>query len=470
MKFWFNVMRHRLDFNGLKLRIYHKLPSVIRGLAASIHGAKLKFLRYSSLTPKLVADANDRESWSSDRWREWQQDQLSLLLRSASLHVPYYREYWQKDAGRADVTNIQNWPILEKQVVRDYPERFVSDLSRGKKLHCTYTSGSTGSPMRINWSAETARKWYALFEARWRNWYGVTRFDRWAIIGGKQIVSPKAQKPPYWVYNHGMNQLYMSAYHLSRDSAAAYVAALRSHRIQFIHTYTSGIYSLARFISELGISPPQLKAIVTNAEPIYDHQRELIESVFQCPVRETYGMAEMVAGAGECDAGHLHLWPDAGYMEVDTGNENILTAGTGQLIATGFVNLDMPLIRYRVGDSVTLSEHVERCSCGRSMPVLSSVEGRNDDLLKTKDGREIGRLDPIFKSSYPILEGQIIQKNLDLCVLRLVPSAGYSDEVAVEISGELKALMGSVKVEVELVDAIQRGANGKFRAVLCELK
>ena len=283
-------------------------------------------------------------------------------------------------------------------------------------------------------------------------------------------MPPSAQKPPYWVYNHGMNQLYMSAYHLSHESAAAYVEALRNHRVQFIHTYTSGIYSLARFISELGISPPQLKVIVTNAEPIYDHQRELIESVFQCPVRETYGMAEMVAGAGECDAGHLHLWPDAGYMEVDTGNENIVTTGTGQLIATGFVNLDMPLIRYRVGDSVTLSEQVETCSCGRSMPVLSSVEGRNDDLLKTKDGREIGRLDPVFKSSYPILEAQIVQKTLDLCVLRLVPTPGYSDVVAVEISNELRALMGPIRVEVKLVEAIPRGANGKFRAVLCEVK
>lgn len=324
--------------------------------------------------------------------------------------------------------------------------------------------------MKIIWSAETARKWYALFEARWRNWYGVTRFDRWAIIGGKQIVPPSAQKPPYWVYNHGMNQLYMSAYHLSHESAAAYVEALRSHRIQFIHTYTSGIYSLARFISELGISPPQLKVIVTNAEPIYDHHRELIESVFQCPVRETYGMAEMAAGAGECDAGHLHLWPDAGYMEVDTGNENILTAGTGQLIATGLVNLDMPLIRYRVGDSVSLSDQVETCSCGRSMPVLFSVEGRNDDMLKTKDGREIGRLDPVFKSSYPILEAQIIQKSLDLCVLRIVPTPEYSDVVAVEISNELRALMGPIRVEVKLVEAIPRGANGKFRAVLCEVK
>lgn len=455
---------------NVTLKIYHKLPPSIRGIAASIHGAKLNFLRYSRLTPKLISEARERESWSFDQWQAWRQDQLSSLLRSASLHVPYYRDYWKGQAGASVVSDIQNWPILEKQVVRDYPERFVSDLSRGSKLYCTHTSGSTGSPMKIIWSAETARKWYALVEARWRNWYGVTRFNRWAIIGGKQVVPPSAQKPPYWVYNHGMNQLYMSAYHLSCDSAADYVQALKAHRIQFIHTYTSGIYSLARFITDLGISPPQLKVIVINAEPIYDHQRELIEFVFQCPVRETYGMAEMVAGAGECDTGHLHLWPDAGYMEVDAGNENVLTSGTGQLIATGLVNFDMPLIRYRVGDSVTLSEQVETCSCGRSMPVLSSVEGRNDDLLKTKDGREIGRLDTIFKSSYPILEAQIVQKTLDLCVLRLVPTPGYSDVVAVEISNELKALMGPIRVEVKLVEAIPRGANGKFRAVLCEVK
>ena len=455
--------------SNIPLKIYHKLPSPIRGAIASFHGVMLNRLRYSELTPKYVSDAHNRERWSTVRWRAWQQDRLSLLLRSASLHVPYYRDYWQEFAGKAEVTDIQNWPILEKKAVRECPEMFVSELSRGSKLHCTHTSGSTGSPMKIIWSTETSRKWYSLFEARWRNWYGVTRFDRWAIIGGKQIVPPGAQKPPYWIYNHGMNQLYMSAYHLSRASASSYVQALKSHRIQFIHTYTSGIYSLARFISELGIPPPQLKVIVTNAEPIYDHQRELIESVFQCPVRETYGMAEMAAGAGECEAGRLHLWPDAGFVEVDTGNENIQTSGRGQLITTGLVNLDMPLIRYRVGDSVTLPDHVETCSCGRTMPILSSVEGRNDDLLRTKNGREIGRLDPIFKSGYPIQEAQVIQKSLDRCILRLVPSVGYSDTVAVAIAQALKERIGDVEVTIELVDAIPRGANGKFRAVLCEI-
>ena len=33
-------------------------------------------------------------------------------------------------------------------------------------------------------------------------------------------------------------------------------------------------------------------------------------------MRDTYGMAEMVAAASECDHGRLHLWPEAGVVEV----------------------------------------------------------------------------------------------------------------------------------------------------------
>ena len=51
---------------------------------------------------------------------------------------------------------------------------------------------------------------------------------------------------------------------------------------------------------------------ITNAEPVFDYQRWAIAEAFQCPVRETYGMAEIVAAASECTAGKLHLWPEVG--------------------------------------------------------------------------------------------------------------------------------------------------------------
>src|SRR6201999_2266836 len=119
--------------------------------------------------------------------------------------------------------------------------------------------------------------------------------------------------------------------------------------------------------------------IISNAEPLYAHQREFISRVFGCPVRDTYGMSEMTCAASECEAGKLHLWPEAGIYEVLRDDQDVpVRAGeTGRLVCTGFLNPDMPLIRYEVGDRVAIAPPSEKCSCGRTLPILLSVEGRN---------------------------------------------------------------------------------------------
>lgn len=451
--------------------IYSKMvPYWSKSVAASLQGWRLNCLRYGPDTAALVAEALQRETWCAEQWQEWQQNRMKTLLKGASLYVPYYRDHWKEYAGTSATEDIRNWPVLDKQSLRAEPDRFVSDLADRRRLNHTFTSGSTGTPLKVYWSAATARRWYALFEARWRNWHGVNRHDRWALIGGKQIVRPDAKSPPYWVFNYGMNQLYLSAYHLSPDSASSYVGAMIRYQVRYVYSYTSGIYALARFIAENGLTPPKLDVVITNAEPLFAHQRDLIASVFGCPVRETYGMAEMVAGAGECDHGHMHVWPDAAYLEVVDPQGVTSKKGMGQLLGTSLLNPDMPLIRYRIGDTVSLASEDTTCACGRTLPILNSIEGRNDDLLYSIDGRAIGRLDPIFKSSYPIRESQIIQKSLDRCLLRIVPAKNYDPAIADEIAFELKEKMGNIIVDIELLDSIPRGSNGKFKAVISEIK
>src|SRR6185295_18022612 len=96
-----------------------------------------------------------------------------------------------------------------------------------------------------------------------------------------------------------------------------------------------------------------LTVAITNAEPLFDYQRSVIAKAFRCPVRETYGMAEIVATASECGEGALHLWPEVGCVEVFDGDHPAGNGSSGDLICTGLFNADMPLIRYRVGDRAT---------------------------------------------------------------------------------------------------------------------
>jgi phenylacetate-CoA ligase len=456
------------------LGIYHALPPFARQLAASAHGFQLRHWRYGPETDSLAVEARRREKWTAAQWQEWQQAKLSQVLERARVSVPYYRREWQKSNGgglRSDQP-LQNWPILSKEKIRCDPRAFIADDASGDRLRMEHTSGTTGTPLQLGHTRATARHWYALTEARWRGWYGVSRQDRWGILGG-QLVAPVAQKkPPFWVWNAGLNQLYLSSYHLSAETCSNYLQILRKRRVVYLWGYASALFSLALFASEQGLEPPEFKVVISNAEPLYAHQRALIGRVFGCPVRDTYGMSEMTCAASECEVGQMHLWPEVGLHEVlhDGDNSPVACGEIGRLVCTSLLNGEMPLIRYEVGDRVAIAPIEMGCRCGRAMPILLSVEGRSDDVILTPDGRRIGRLDPVFKFEIPIREGQIVQESLDLVRIIVVPGSGFTIHHERDLITALRSRVGDMTIQLEKVEHIPRSANGKFRAVISKVK
>lgn len=447
-------------------QLYHRAPYPVRVAVASARGAMLRQRRYDRLTDRLVAEALDRERWTDGEWDGWRSERLALILATASDHVHAYAGIPLGDDA-VGAGSLSGLPLLAKTRLRADPRSFVrDDAPRG--LIEEHTSGTTATPLSLYISRPDYRYWYALAEARWRRWYGVSRHERWAIVGGQPIVPPAATEPPFWVWNAALHQLYMSSYHVSERTAADYVRAIDDHRVTYLLGYPSSIHALAEVCRANGIRPRALRVVVANAEPVLAHQRESISEVFGCPVRETYGMAEYVVAASECDHGTLHLWPEAGILEVlDRDEDTPVRAGDlGRFACTGLINTTMPLIRYLVGDAGSLAPPNERCDCGRTLPILRSVEGRMDDLVRTPDGRLIGRLDPVFKGSLPISSAQIIQEELDRFRVLVVPADGYGPETAASITDRLRARVGDVRVEIEQVDQLPTGANGKFKAVV----
>jgi phenylacetate-coenzyme A ligase PaaK-like adenylate-forming protein len=160
----------------------------------------------------------------------------------------------------------------------------------------------------------------------------------------------------------------VSSYHLSPENIPHYLEeALRHYRVKYVLGYSSALHALAEEILRQGIVPLQMLVALTNAEPVYDYQRKAIARAFACPVRATYGMAELVAAAGECEQGRPHLWPEVGWIEIFQDQSTSECGDAGELICTTLLNADMPLIRYRVGDRGRLAGANEHCTCGRHL-------------------------------------------------------------------------------------------------------
>jgi phenylacetate-CoA ligase len=444
----------------------------MRSVAASLRGLYLHSWRYGPESERLVAEALEREHWNPERYNAWQEERLAYVLHRAATRVPYYREQWaarRRQGNQVSWEYLENWPVLEKESLRHNPTAFVADDCTIEQMFHEHTSGTTGKPLDIWWSRQTVRTWYALFEARCRHWYGVSRQERWAMLGG-QLITPRSQsRPPFWVWNAALNQLYMSSYHLAPDLIPYYLDALKRYRIKYVVGYTSSLYAIATEALQAGRNDLHISVAITYGEPVFDYQRRAIVEAFQCPVCETYGMAEIVASASECTAGKLHLWPEVGKVEVFDSAQSIAGGIPGDLVCTSLLNADMPLIRYRVGDSGVLSVGNEACFCGRTLPTLASIEGRTDALLYTLDGRRVGRLSPVFKGPLPVREAQIIQEALGKIRVCYVPTADFTPAAARLIVQRLQERLGMVEVLLEQVDEVPRERNGKFRAVLCNL-
>ncbi len=450
--------------------LYQRLPSPAQTAAIWLYGWSLQRRRYRGTFHETLADARRHETLTTDQIDGLQMEALRGILSHAVAHVPHYRDLARTLGLRAEevrsIDDLRRWPILTKEVVRADPGRLIAEGAVRRRLIAIETSGTTGTPLLTYRDLRAERRWFAYFERRIRNWAGVTYRDRWAMLGGRIVVPVGRTRPPFWKYNPFMRQLYMSSYHLAPAFLDSYVEALRRYRPAYLYGYASSCEALARHVLARGVPDLRFRVVLTSSETLFRHQRTLIEKAFACRVHDSYGSAEMVALATECERGRLHVSPEVGVVEVLRDGRPAREGEVGELVCTGLLNEAMPLIRYRTGDAALRASG--SCPCRRPLPTLERIEGRVDDLLWTRDGRAIGRLDPVFKGVENVAESQIIQEDLERVRVRLVPATGYREADGRLIVANLRERMGDIHVVIEIVPSIER-AGGKFRSVICRL-
>jgi phenylacetate-CoA ligase len=193
--------------------------------------------------------------------------------------------------------------------------------------------------------------------------------------------------------------------------------------------------------------------------------RQVLIDQMGCQVFDEYNSAERVSLIQTCEYGNYHIASDYGFTELLP-----VDGGRYELVGTGFNNLLMPLIRYRLGDLVELDSGKERCQCGRQFPCVKSVIGRMDDYVRTPDGRHVGRLSQVFKGVRNVAMGQIVQDSLKCVTIRIVPYAGFDEDTKRQVFNQACERLGTdIDIKVELVSDIPRSANGKFKLVVSKL-
>ena len=424
---------------------------------ASIKGAYLKNIRYDSTTPQRIEKYLERESWNKKNWQEWIDSKLNETLYNAREYVPFYQKYWSE--CEKSYEELKNWPIITKQKINEFPDLFIDARFKKSQLYHDHTSGTTGTPLDIYLDYDSVKEQYALFEARVKQKYNIELDEPWAIIGAQRVTDVNRKTPPFWVYNYASCQLYLSSLHIAKWSVTDYVNALVKYQPKYLVGYTNSIFELAREMLDENLKFP-LKAIITNGESVNSIQKNIIESVFHCPVIETYGQAELVSFANTFPNGKMYLSPEMGNIEFGQ-KQKIDGINFAKLISTGFLNKAMPLIRYDTNDLVQDTiKHINGY-----LPEIGKVLGRNDDVLTLSDGRKIVQIDGIFTSDLKIRYGQIIQEDFDSFTINIVLENNWNDYYKSKLISALKERLGEVKININIMSSFEKTWAGKFRVI-----
>jgi phenylacetate-CoA ligase len=397
-----------------------------------------------------------------DSAAEVQQRQLRMLqavLHHAYATVPFYQEAWRRsEAHPEDVKSLGDlaaFPILTKADIRTKNSELLSSMYHGQRLREKTTSGSTGVPLRV-FLDERGAQFKTAMTLRSDEWSGWRRGQRVAKIWGNPEYLQEGWRGR--LRNAIVDRaIYLDTIQLNDERIREFVAALRQHKPGLIFGHAHSLYLVACRLKALKLDDIHPNGIISTSMPLHDWQRKTIEDVFGTPATNRYGCEEVSLIACECDRHEgLHIASESVFTEIEPD---------GKLLVTDLTNYAMPLIRYRVGDVVAPS--AKSCSCGRGLPMLAKIEGRDADYVVTPAGNLISgiSLTENFAMHIPgVAQLQIIQETRTELRLKLVKAENFTESSHRKMAELVLSLFGpTMKHSVEFVESIPQEPSGKYR-------
>ena len=414
----------------------------------------------------------ERSQWlSRPEIAQLQLQKLQGLLGVAAQHCPWHAARIQ--AAGLDLTcpftlaDFQKLPPMDKADAAANRDQLVWHGAPGGTFRYN-TGGSSGQPLIFYYGRQRQAS-DAAGRMRARRWWGVEPGEREVYLWGAPVELNKTDRIKT-LRDRLVNQLVLNAFAMSPVQMDAYVQAIQSWQPRCLYGYASSVALLAAHAQARGMrfKLPKLRVVCTTGEPLFPHQRALIQEVFGVPVANEFGSRDIGFTAHETPHGQMLLSSESILLEVlDSQGQPVKPGEEGEAVMSGLCSEAQPFIRYRTGDMVRMSE--ELCRDGRGLHVIAEVVGRSTDFLVKSDGTIMHALAGIYvlRAVEGVAEFKLIQHALRDVEVLVVRNTNWRETSLRKIETGLKQRMGEdVNIRIQLVDDIAPEASGKHRYVV----
>lgn len=312
----------------------------------------------------------------------WQK--LKKLLEHAYTHVPFYRQRFQEiGLTPQDIQTEKDFyqiPLLSKDDIRQNGDLLLATNYDKSRMTRDATSGSTGEPLVLYRAQDYSSADIAAFTRSYR-WFGGDMGDKIAWIWGRRQDGSRLT-----LMQRIKRERWLDGYTVTPEIFQQFAQMLGRWKPTIITGYGNVIYLFAEYLAQQNIRDIRPKMVQTTAVPVWPHEREVIERVFQCPVSDRYSSHEAGAIiAAECPQGGKHIFSDFCFVEILADGQPVSPGEMGEVVITPLYNFGMPLIRYQMADIAALAG--QPCSCGRGLPVLQELMGRATSMFTLPSGK-----------------------------------------------------------------------------------
>lgn len=400
----------------------------------------------------------DHEDFDSEFVRTHQQERVSRLLDHARQTTAFY-------SGK-NWTALEQFPVVNKAVIKENQEAFMSSAYSRDQLFSMHTSGSTGTPFTVYQDARKKKQ----VNAECIYYSQKVGYDIGKPLCYLRSVVRQVKKSRLKQFMQ--NQPLIVCNDLSDDGVEAILAqiARSGSGSKTLLAYASTLDAIARHSVRTGTLPRAMKVggVISGSEMLTDHTRARIEDLFHCQCVSRYSNEENGILGQDDRMNNVFLINEASYLieilKMDQ-DEPAAPGECGRIVVTDLYNYAMPMIRYDTGD-VGAIEIVEYG--GKKRRAISHFIGRRVDAIYSTTGSLVSShgITNLMWSYPEIRQYQFVQTGQHSYKLK-VNSACFTAEE--KVTGELKQLLGAdAQICIEYVVEIPVLQSGKRKYIVNE--